>query len=72
LRNNLTWGEQQIPELVDEVGNIYAISYDQKRKAIVQRTAKRRRITLDQSIVVTTEENLISSADTHTSELIGV
>jgi hypothetical protein len=41
LRNNLSWGDQQIPEPVDEVADIYAISYDQKRKAIIQRTAKR-------------------------------
>jgi hypothetical protein len=41
LRNNLSWGDQQTPELVDEVAYIYAISYDQKRKAIIQRTAKR-------------------------------
>jgi hypothetical protein len=72
LGNNLTWGDQQIPEPVDEVADIYAISYDQKRKAIIQRTAKKRRITLDHSILVTTEENLINTADAHTSELIGV
>jgi hypothetical protein len=72
LRNNLTWGDQQIPEPIDEVADIYAISYDQKWKAIIQRTAKRRRITLDQSIVVTTEENLISTVGTRTSELISV
>jgi hypothetical protein len=41
LRNNLTWGDQQIPEPVDEVADIYAISYNQKRKAIVQRTTKK-------------------------------
>jgi hypothetical protein len=55
LGNNLTWGDQQIPELIDEVADIYAISYDQKRNSIVQRTAKKRRsITLDHSILVTT------------------
>jgi hypothetical protein len=72
LRNNLTWGDQQIPEPIDEVAVIYAISYDQKSKAIIQRIVKRRRITLDQSIMVTTEENLIIIVDTHTSELIGI
>jgi hypothetical protein len=72
LGNKLTWGDQQIPEPVDEVADIYAISYDQKRKAIVQRTAKKRRISLDHSILVTTEENLINTADTRTSELIGI
>jgi hypothetical protein len=35
LGNKLTWGNQQIPEPVDEVEDIYVISYDQKRKDIV-------------------------------------
>jgi hypothetical protein len=72
LGNTLTWGDQQIPEPVDEVADIYAISYDRKRKAIVQRTTKKRRITLDRSILITTEENLINTADARTSELLGV
>jgi hypothetical protein len=72
LGNMLTWGDQQIPEPVDEVADIYAISYDQKRKAIVQRTAKKRKITVDHSILVTTEESLINTTDARTSELIGM
>jgi hypothetical protein len=72
LGNTLTWGDQQIPEPVDEVADIYAISYDQKRKAIVQRTAKKRNIIVDCSILVTIEENLINTADAHTSKLIGM
>jgi hypothetical protein len=72
LGNTLTWGDQQIPEPVDEVADIYAISYDRKRKAIVQRTTKKRRITLDRSILITTEENLINTENARTSELIGV
>jgi hypothetical protein len=63
LGNTLTWGDQQIPELVDEVAYIYANSYDQKRNTIIQRTAKKRRITLDHSILVTTEENLINTSN---------
>jgi hypothetical protein len=72
LGNNITWGDQQIPDRVDEVADIYAISCDQKRKAIIQRMEKKRRITLDHSILVTTEENLINIADAHTYELIGM
>jgi hypothetical protein len=56
---------------VDEVADIHAIAYDQKRKAIVQRTTKKRRITLDRSILITTEENLINTEHAKTSELIG-
>jgi hypothetical protein len=72
LGNNLTWGDQQIPDPVDEVVDIYVISYDQKRKAIFQRNAKKRIFTLDQSIIVITEKNLIDTADTCMPELISV
>jgi hypothetical protein len=72
LGNKLTWDDQQIPDPIDKVVDIYAISYDQKRKAIVQRTVKKRRISLDHSILVTTEDNLFNTADNRTSELIGV
>jgi hypothetical protein len=61
LGNMLTWGDQQIPEPMDEVADIHAITYDQKWKSIVQRTTKKRRITLDHSILITTEENLINT-----------
>jgi hypothetical protein len=71
LGNTLTWGDQQIPEPVDEVADIYAISYDRKKRAIIQRTMKKRRITLDHSILITTEEDLINTENARTSELIG-
>jgi len=72
LGNTLTWGDQQIPDPVDEVTNIHVISYDQNRKVIVQRTPKKRSITLDHSILVTTEENLINIVDIETSEILRV
>jgi hypothetical protein len=53
LGNTLTWGEQQIPEPVDEVTDIQSITYDRKRKAIMNRTTKKRRITLDSLILIT-------------------
>jgi hypothetical protein len=67
LGNILTWGDQQIPELVDEVTNIHAISYDRKMNVIVQRTTKKRRITLDHSILITTEEKMINIENSKTS-----
>jgi hypothetical protein len=70
LGNMLTWGDQQIPEPVDEVADIQAISYDRKRKSIMKRTTKKRRLTLDRSILITTEEKLISMEHAKTSELI--
>jgi hypothetical protein len=35
LGNMLTWGDQQIPKPMDEVADIHAIAYDQKRKYIM-------------------------------------
>jgi hypothetical protein len=55
LGNNLTWGEQQIPKLVDEFTDIQAITYNQKRKTIMKRTTKNRRLTLESLILITTE-----------------
>jgi hypothetical protein len=72
LGNNLTWGEQQIHEPVDEVSDIHAISYYRKRKFIIRMTTKKRRLTLDSSILITTEENLLSTECAKTSEFIGV
>jgi hypothetical protein len=57
---------------LDEVVDIYVISYDRKRKAIVQRTTKKRRIMLDHSILITTEENLINTKNSRTYELLGM
>jgi hypothetical protein len=72
MGNKIAWGDQQIPEPVDEVADIHAIAYDRRRKAIVQQTTKKRRITLDLSILITTEEDLINTQNSRTSELIGV
>jgi hypothetical protein len=57
---------------LDEVVDIHAIAYDQSKKDIVQRTTKKRRITLDLSILITTEEHLINTEHAKTFELIGV
>jgi hypothetical protein len=56
---------------VDEVADIHSIYYDRKRKAIIHRTTKKRRITLDFSILITTKEHLINIENAKTSELIG-
>jgi hypothetical protein len=68
----LTWGDQQIPEPMDEFVDIHAIVYERKRKYIMQRTTKKRRITLDRSILITTEENLINTEHAKMSEFIDV
>jgi hypothetical protein len=55
---------------VDEVSDIHAIDYDWKRKVIVHRTSKKRRITLDLSILITTKEHMINTEHAKMSELI--
>jgi hypothetical protein len=69
--NTLTWGEQQIPEPVDEVADIQAIAYDRERKFIMKRTTKKRRLTLDNLILIATKEKFLNIEHAKTSELIG-
>jgi hypothetical protein len=64
-------GRKKIPEPLDEVTDIQAIAYDRKRKSIMKRTTKKRRLTLDSFILITTEEKLISTEHAKTFELIG-
>jgi hypothetical protein len=52
--------------------NIHTISYDRRRKAIIQRTTKKRRISLDRSILITTEEDFINMQNARTSKIIDV
>jgi hypothetical protein len=59
--NTPTWGEQQIPDHVDEVVDIQEISYDWKRKSIMKRTTKKRNLTLDSSILINTEEKILNT-----------
>jgi hypothetical protein len=67
LGNMLTCGEQKIPEPMDEVIDIQDIAYDLKRRAIMKITTKKMRITMDISILITTEEKLISTEHAKTS-----
>jgi hypothetical protein len=71
LGNTLTWREHHILKRVDEVTDIQEITYDRKRKSIMKRTIKKRRLTLDSSIIITMEEKLLSIEHAKTSELIG-
>jgi hypothetical protein len=71
LGNTLTWGEQQIPEPIDEVANIQVITYDRKIKSSMKRTTKKRKLMLDNLILITTEKNFLSIEHAKTSKLIG-
>jgi hypothetical protein len=46
---------------MDEVTKIQAISYDRKRKSIMRRTTKKRRLTMDNVILITTKEKLLNT-----------
>jgi hypothetical protein len=70
LGNTLIWGEKQIPNLVDEVTDIQAISYDRNRKDIMKRTTKKIRLMLDRSILITTKEKLLSTEHAKKYDLI--
>jgi hypothetical protein len=59
LGNILSWGDQHIPELVDEVVDVHAIAYDRKRQVVVKRNSKKRRLTLDSVVVITIEGNFV-------------
>jgi hypothetical protein len=48
------------------------IAYDRKRKTITKRTTKKIRHMLDSSILITTEEKLLNTEKTKTSNLISV
>jgi hypothetical protein len=41
LGNTLSWGDQQIPEPVDEIADVQAIAYDRKRKFMMKRMVKK-------------------------------
>jgi hypothetical protein len=71
LGNSLSWGDQPIPEPVDEVVDVQAITYDRKIQLIVKRTGKKRRITLDSVVMITMEETLLDAGQSRVSELLG-
>jgi hypothetical protein len=56
---------------MDEVTDIQTIAYDRKRKFIMRRTTKKRKLTLDSTLLITIEENLLSIENVKTTELIG-
>jgi hypothetical protein len=55
---------------MDEVIDIQAISYERKRKSIMWRTTKKRRLTLDSTLLITTEETLLNRENAKTTKLI--
>jgi hypothetical protein len=55
---------------VDDAADIQVISYDIKRKVVMIRTTKKRRLTLDSTLLITIEETLLNTENAKTTELI--
>jgi hypothetical protein len=72
LGNTLSWGDQQIPEPIDEVVDIHDNSYDRKRKAMMKTIVRKRNLTLDNTLFIITEETLFDTKNTRMTELIRV
>jgi hypothetical protein len=54
-------GDQQIPEPVDEIADMQAIAYDKKRNGVMKRTVKKRKLMLDNTLLITTKETLFDT-----------
>jgi hypothetical protein len=54
---------------VDEVVDLELFSYDKKHKSIVKRTHRKRKVTLDNGVVSTTEEVIIDTKKAKESQL---
>jgi len=65
----ISWGDQPIMEHVYEVVDVQEIYYDKKRKVVVRRTKNKRRLTLDNVVIISMEETLL---DARNSNLLGV
>jgi len=55
---------------VDKVVDIQEISHDRKRKVVMKRTTKKRRLTLEITLLITTKEILLNTQIAKTTELI--
>jgi hypothetical protein len=72
VRNILSWGDQPIHQPVEEVANLESFAYDRKRRSIVKRTQRKRKITLDNSVLCTFEEVIINTKKEKMSQLFSV
>jgi hypothetical protein len=71
LDNTLSYGDQQIPEPVDEIVDIQELSYERKRKVVMRRTTNKRKLTLNNTLLITTKETLFDTKNAKRNELIG-
>jgi hypothetical protein len=67
----LAWGDKKIPEPLDEVVDIEAITYDKKIQVSVRRTSRKRKLNLDNTMVMTVEETLLDAKKDKVNEMLG-
>jgi hypothetical protein len=72
LGNTLSRGDQQIPEPVDKVVDIQEIDYDMKRKVVMRRIVKKRKLTLECTLLITIVETLFDTKNAKMTELITI
>jgi len=70
LGNTLSWGDQEIPEPIDEVVDIHDNSYDRKRKAMMKKIVRKMNLTLENTLFIITKETLFDTKNTRMIELI--
>jgi hypothetical protein len=57
---------------VDEVINKQVIFYDRKRKSIMRRKTKKRRLMMDNTLLINIEEKFLNTENVKTTKLIGI
>jgi len=72
LENILSYGDQLIPEQLDEVFDVESIVYEKKRQSIVIRTQRKNKIIVDSAMLCTSEEIMFGTKRDELSELLGV
>jgi len=71
LSNTISWGDQPIPEPVDEVVDVKTIAYDRKRQVGIRRTRMKRRLTLDNAVLITMEETMLDVKHSKVRKILG-
>jgi len=67
----LAWGDKKIPKPLDEVVDIEAITYDKKIQVSVTRASRKRKLNLDNTMVMTVEETLLDAKKDKVNEMLG-
>jgi hypothetical protein len=64
LRNILSWGDQLVPQPIDEVVNLDSLAYDRKLKSIIRRMRWKINLIVYSGILCTFEEAILDAKGT--------